>query len=63
MGKVKFDPGTSEGCPQWAGIIADGNQMAGRPLGFINQALYQIGAGKAGATSYHDVTTGNNSSQ
>src|SRR5258706_674556 len=39
--------GTSEGCPQWAGIIADGNQMAGRPLGFINQALYQIAAGKA----------------
>jgi subtilase family serine protease len=53
--------GTSEGCPQWAGIIADGNQMAGRPLGFINQALYQIAAGKAYATSYHDITTGNNS--
>ncbi|HJT55333.1 MAG TPA: S53 family peptidase [Ktedonobacteraceae bacterium] len=54
--------GTSEGCPQWAGIIADGNQMAGRPLGFINQALYQIAAGKAGAGSYHDVIKGNNSS-
>jgi len=54
--------GTSEGSPQWAGIIADGNQWAGRPLGFINTALYQIGAGKAGATSYHDVLTGNNSS-
>ena len=35
--------------------------MAGRPLGFINQALYQIAAGKAYATSYHDITTGNNS--
>ncbi len=55
--------GTSEGSPQWAGIIADGNQWAGRPLGFINTALYQIGAGKAGATSYHDILTGNNSSQ
>lgn len=53
--------GTSEGSPSWAGIIADGNQWAGRPLGFINTALYQIGAGKAGATSYHDVLTGNNS--
>ncbi len=54
--------GTSEGSPQWAGIIADGNQWAGRPLGFINTALYQIGAGKDGATSYHDILKGNNSS-
>ncbi|HZU68837.1 MAG TPA: S53 family peptidase [Ktedonobacteraceae bacterium] len=54
--------GTSEASPTWAGIIADGNQMAGRPLGFINQALYQIGASKQYGASLHDVTKGNNSS-
>ncbi len=53
--------GTSEASPTWAGIIADGNQMAGRPLGFINQALYQISAGNQYAASLHDVTKGNNS--
>jgi subtilase family serine protease len=52
--------GTSEGSPQWAGIIADGNQWAGRPLGFINMALYQLGTGKNSAQFYHDITVGNN---
>jgi subtilase family serine protease len=48
--------GTSEGAPQWAGIIADGNQLAGHPLGFLNLRLYLLrGMG------FHDVTTGNNS--
>ncbi len=35
--------GTSEGSPQWAGIIAIADQMAGHPLGFLNPALYQLG--------------------
>ena len=48
--------GTSEGPPQWAGIIADANQLAGHPLGFLNQRLYLLrGIG------FHDVTIGNNS--
>lgn len=47
--------GTSEGAPQWAGIIAVANQLAGRPLGFLNPKLYRLrGRG------FHDVTTGNN---
>lgn len=52
--------GTSEGAPQWAGIIADLNQYAGRPLGFINPALYLIGG--AGGFSHigRDITVGNN---
>lgn len=53
--------GTSEGSPQWAGLIADGNQLAGHPLGFINESLYQIGNSSDYAESYHDVTVGNNS--
>ncbi len=52
--------GTSEGSPQWAGIIADGNQLAHHPLGFLNPALYRI-ANRDESTSFHDVTTGNNS--
>jgi subtilase family serine protease len=48
--------GTSEGAPQWAGIIADANQLAGRPLGFLNPRLYLL-RGKG----FHDVTVGNNS--
>ena len=30
-----FIGGTSEGSPQWAGIIADANQLAGHRLGFL----------------------------
>jgi subtilase family serine protease len=52
--------GTSEGAPQWAGIVADLNQFAGRPLGLINPALYLIGgAGKFGQIG-RDITVGNN---
>lgn len=53
--------GTSEGSPQWAGIIADGDQWAGHPMGFINPALYKIGASHLASQEYHDITVGNNS--
>jgi subtilase family serine protease len=52
--------GTSAGAPQWAGIIADANQLAGHPLGFLNTALYQLGNSNAAHSSFHDVTAGNN---
>jgi subtilase family serine protease len=55
-----FIGGTSEGSPQWAGIIADADQMAGHPLGFLNPALYQIGNSSKAGNSYHDITVGNN---
>jgi len=52
--------GTSASAPLWAAVIALADQDAGRNLGFVNPALYQIG----GSTQYHqafqDVTTGNN---
>src|ERR1700722_461230 len=55
-----FIGGTSEGSPQWAGIAADLNQYAGRPLGFLNPAIYSIG----GSGHFHeigrDITVGNN---
>lgn len=53
--------GTSEGSPQWAGIIADANQYAGHPLGFLNPALYKLGHSKDASRSYHDTTVGTNS--
>ncbi len=53
--------GTSAGSPQWAGLVAVGDQLAHRRLGYINPALYRIsqipGLYKA---AFHDITTGNN---
>src|SRR5262249_31208292 len=34
--------GTSSGSPQWAGLIAIADQMAGADLGYINPALYHL---------------------
>jgi subtilase family serine protease len=52
--------GTSEGSPQWAGIVADLNQYAGRPLGFLNPALYALGGFGAFDHFGRDITVGNN---
>jgi subtilase family serine protease len=50
--------GTSEGAPQWAGVIADIDQLEGHPIGLLNPSLYALGASREG---FHDVTGGNNS--
>ena len=52
--------GTSEASPTWAGIVADANQMAGRPLGFLNPKLYAIGASGEQSDFFHDIKVGNN---
>ncbi|ALE07771.1 hypothetical protein AL755_11910 [Arthrobacter sp. ERGS1:01] len=53
--------GTSEGSPAWAGIVADLNQRAGFPLGFLNPALYALGAANLlYPSALNDVTVGNN---
>jgi subtilase family serine protease len=52
-----FIGGTSEGSPQWAGIIADANQLAGHPLGFLNPKLYAIGED---SDLFHDIRFGGN---
>jgi subtilase family serine protease len=53
--------GTSAGSPQWAGMVAVGDQLAHRRFGDINPTLYAISRSKAlyGA-SLHDVKIGNN---
>jgi len=55
--------GTSEGSPQWAGLIADADQLAGHGLGLINASLYKIGNSSKAQTAYHDITIGNNNSR
>ncbi len=56
--------GTSFAAPMWAGYLALANQQAvanGLPtLGFINPALYAIGAGSSYTTDFHDITSGSN---
>ncbi len=50
--------GTSASSPQWAGLIAIADQMAGRNLGYINPALYAIANDPAKyAADFFDVTT------
>jgi subtilase family serine protease len=50
--------GTSEATPLFSGIVALADQVAGHPLGVINQALYLMSA--AHAPGIVDVTKGNN---
>jgi len=52
--------GTSEATACWAGVIAVANQLAGRPLGFVNPKLYLLGALGEQAEFFRDVKTGNN---
>jgi subtilase family serine protease len=53
--------GTSSGSPQWAGIVAMADQMAGRDLGYIDPGLYSVAINAAEyATDFNDVTVGNN---
>ncbi len=56
-----FIGGTSEGSPQWAGLIADANQLAHRPLGYLNPGLYALGATAGHRAPFHDITVGDNS--
>jgi len=56
--------GTSCAAPLWAGLTALINQRAvsnGRAtVGFLNPALYALGSGTSYASTFHDITTGNN---
>jgi subtilase family serine protease len=53
--------GTSCSSPQFAGIVALADQVAGHGLGQINPTLYNIASSPADyAADFYDVTTGNN---
>ncbi len=53
--------GTSAATPLWAAVIALADQEAGRHLGFVNPAIYQIARSGAYHRACHDVVTGDNS--
>jgi len=59
--------GTSMSTPIWAGLMAIGDQMARRPLGFVNPAIYAMasndsqGSGTGYAREFTDITSGANS--
>ena len=50
--------GTSEAAPEFAAIVALADQVAGHPLGPVNQSLYALAARRA--PGIVDVTSGNN---
>ena len=50
--------GTSAAAPAWAGVIALADQYAGRHLGFVNPAIYQIALSPHYYQAFHDITTG-----
>jgi hypothetical protein len=58
--------GTSCAAPLWAAFTALINQQAAAnsqpPVGFLNPAIYAIGTGPGYASAFHDITTGNNTS-
>jgi len=58
--------GTSCAAPLWAGFAALINQQAvvtGKPpIGFVNPAIYAVGAATNYTSVFHDITTGNNTS-
>jgi subtilase family serine protease len=53
--------GTSLSSPQWGGLVAIADQIAGHRLGLINPSLYALGSNPAAyASDYFDITVGNN---
>lgn len=56
--------GTSAATPLWAAFTALVNEQAftsgKQPIGFINPAIYALGKGPLYASTFHDITTGNN---
>ena len=52
--------GTSCSSPQFAGLVAIADQIAGHGLGQINPTLYKLADGPNYSTYFYDVTTGNN---
>jgi len=53
--------GTSAASPALAGIVALLNQAHGGPVGFLNSAIYQLGASSNYSSAFHDITLGENS--
>jgi subtilase family serine protease len=59
-GWVLAPSGTSDGPPQWAGIVADLSQYLGHSVGFLNPKLYLLGAIHRQSYLFRDIQVGNN---
>jgi subtilase family serine protease len=57
-GRWTLAAGTSAAAPQWAGLVALADGMAGRDLGSINAALYRLAASPRGHADLRDITSG-----
>jgi subtilase family serine protease len=51
--------GTSQGTPQWAGIIAAADQALGKDLGCVNATFYAL-SNSTKNPPFHDITAGDN---
>jgi subtilase family serine protease len=60
---IRNSGGTSASAPIWAALIALADQYAGRHLGLVNPAIYQIARSPRYRQAFHDVTKGNNTVQ
>jgi subtilase family serine protease len=61
LGRWGVFSGTSAASPALAAIVALLNQAHGSPVGFLNAAIYQLGASSSYSSDFHDVTVGENS--
>ena len=61
LGRWGVFGGTSAASPALAGIVALLNQAHGGPVGFLNSAIYQLGASSSYSSAFNDITVGNNS--
>ena len=53
--------GTSLAAPRWAAFLALANEQAnGNPVGFVNPTFYALGKTSTYATTFHDITIGDN---
>jgi subtilase family serine protease len=60
---IRDGGGTSASAPIWAALIALADQYAGRHLGLVNPAIYQIARGPRYHRAFHDITQGTNTVQ
>jgi len=60
---IRNGGGTSASAPIWAALMALADQYAGRHLGLVNPAIYQIARSPGYHQAFHDITTGNNTVQ
>lgn len=58
--EVMIVGGTSVAAPEFAGMVADGVQLAHQRLGFLNPALYRLGESSLAHLAFHDITSGDN---